>query len=51
MPTLYRIFGILLLHNRIMDIYKKESVKLAHAYQQESCGKTRTIINDANPQT
>lgn len=32
MPTLYRIFSTLLLHNWIMDIYKKESVRLAHAY-------------------
>ena len=34
-----------------MDIYKKESVRLAHAYLQEGCGKTRTKINDANPHT
>ena len=33
-----------------MDIYKK-SVRLAHAYQQEGCGMTRTKINDANPHT
>ena len=30
---------------------QKESVRLAHAYQQEGCGMTRTIINDANPHT
>lgn len=51
LPTLYRIFSKLLLHNRVMDIYIKESVRLAHAYQQEGCGKTRTKINDANPHT
>ena len=33
-----------------MDIHKK-SVGLAHAYQQEGCGMTRTKINDANPHT
>ena len=35
LPTLYRIFSDLLLHNWGMDIYKKESVRLAHAYYKK----------------
>ena len=51
LPTLYRIFGKLLLRNWVWIYTKKESVRLAHAYQQEGCGMTRTKINDANPHT
>ena len=35
MPTLYRIFSKLLLRSWGMDIYKKESVRLAHAYYKK----------------
>ena len=50
LPTLYRIFSKLLLHN-LGWIYTKRKCEACSRLLQEGCGKTRTKINDTNPHT